>query len=135
MTHDPLTAPVYFIISGTEYNEGAIISRNRRGPADIWLLNFKSPIDWVIVETNYDHWVSPSPDSDKERRNTAYQRLNAIGQNGLTKENIVTDVLQIPHIFNKGTIYSTVMKAKIGENSDENGIESNEAYFKNYRYV
>eukprot|EP00344_Euplotes_crassus_P005325 CAMPEP_0197004484 /NCGR_PEP_ID=MMETSP1380-20130617/23210_1 /TAXON_ID=5936 /ORGANISM="Euplotes crassus, Strain CT5" /LENGTH=336 /DNA_ID=CAMNT_0042423291 /DNA_START=205 /DNA_END=1213 /DNA_ORIENTATION=+ len=127
----PLTAPVYLIVSGTEVDQGAIISRDRSGAADIWLINNHSTADWVIVQTNYDHWIKPSPASDKERANTAYHHLKNIGRSELDKENIVTDVLQIPQILNRGTIYSTVMQAKItgGHSTD---VDVGGAYFKNY---
>lgn len=107
-----ITAPVYYTISGTVENEGAIITRDRTGAADVWLVNSQSPTDWAIVQTNYDHWISPAPLMDKDRADSARHSLNELSSSKLNESSILTEVLQRPPVFNQGTIYSTVMSAK-----------------------
>jgi hypothetical protein len=108
-----LTAPVYLTLSGVNENEGSIITRDRTGAADIWLINKDSPTDWCIVQTNFDHWITPPPSSDKNRSNSAKRALKNISKAYLTKNNLMSQVLQNSPVFNSGTIYSTVMSAKI----------------------
>jgi hypothetical protein len=121
LTNTPLTAPVYIIISGVNPDEGAIITRDRSGAADVWLINHNSPTDWAIYQTNHDHWIRPAPYSDKNRAETTKIVLSRIGNGQLTNEDMVM-ILQKPPIFNKGTLYSTVMRAK-------------DDYMKIYRYI
>ncbi|KAM4672898.1 N-acylethanolamine-hydrolyzing acid amidase isoform 2-T2 [Amazona ochrocephala] len=65
----PIIAEVYYIVGGVSPKEGMVITRNRRGPADLWPLD---PLGgaWFRVETNYDHWTTPPPFDD--RSNTVY---------------------------------------------------------------
>ncbi|MBN3295537.1 NAAA amidase, partial [Amia calva] len=60
----PLISDVYYIVAGVNPGEGVVVTRNRRGAADIWPLN---PLngEWYRVETNYDHWTTPPPDDDR----------------------------------------------------------------------
>uniref|UniRef100_A0A8D1SVI1 N-acylethanolamine-hydrolyzing acid amidase n=1 Tax=Sus scrofa TaxID=9823 RepID=A0A8D1SVI1_PIG len=103
----PLIADVYYIVGGTTPREGVVITRNRRGPADIWPLD---PLNgaWFRVETNYDHW-KPAPKKD-DRRTPAIKALNATGQANLTLETLF-QVLSVFPVYNNYTIYTTVMSA------------------------
>uniref|UniRef100_A0A8C0GRB3 N-acylethanolamine acid amidase n=1 Tax=Chelonoidis abingdonii TaxID=106734 RepID=A0A8C0GRB3_CHEAB len=64
----PIIADVYYIVAGTSPKEGVVITRNRRGPADIWPLEPTAGA-WFRVETNYDHWTTPPP---FDHRSTQY---------------------------------------------------------------
>ena len=112
LINKPITAPVYFTISGTEKNEGAIITRDRLSSADVWELNDQSSTDWVIVQTNYDHWISPAPTFDKNRADTAKESLKMLSRSGLNENTMMSNVIQKPPVKNQGTIYSTVMVPK-----------------------
>ena len=50
-----IAAPVYYIVAGSQPNEGAIITRDRNILNDLWQLNVSSsdPNSWYILETNY----------------------------------------------------------------------------------
>lgn len=109
----PLVAPVYFIISGVSENEGAIITRDRSRYQDTLLINSQSPVEWNIVQTNYDHWISPAPEGDINRRRSAKMGMESLGKHSVTHENILTKVLQVSPVFNENTIYSTVMNANL----------------------
>uniref|UniRef100_A0A8C3X4S6 N-acylethanolamine-hydrolyzing acid amidase n=1 Tax=Catagonus wagneri TaxID=51154 RepID=A0A8C3X4S6_9CETA len=103
----PLIADVYYIVGGTTPREGVVITRDRSGPVDIWPLD---PLNgaWFRVETNYDHW-KPAPERD-DRRTPAIRALNATGQANLTLETLF-QVLSVFPVYNKYTIYTTVMSA------------------------
>ncbi|EPQ01678.1 N-acylethanolamine-hydrolyzing acid amidase [Myotis brandtii] len=103
----PLIADVYYIVGGMSPREGVVITRNRRGPADIWPLD---PLNgaWFRVETNYDHW-KPAPARD-DRRTPAIKALNATGQANLSLEALF-QVLSVFPVYNNFTVYTTVMSA------------------------
>lgn len=46
-----VTAPIYYIISGTQPNEGTVIEKNIEGANAIYDLN---ATQWFLVQTNYD---------------------------------------------------------------------------------
>ena len=112
LINHPITAPVYFTISGTERDEGAIITRDRLSAADVWELKFQSPTDWVIVQTNYDHWISPAPAGDNNRADTAKELLRSLEFYRVHESSMMSEIIQKSPIKNRGTIYSTVMNAK-----------------------
>uniref|UniRef100_A0A671YNA4 N-acylethanolamine-hydrolyzing acid amidase n=1 Tax=Sparus aurata TaxID=8175 RepID=A0A671YNA4_SPAAU len=55
----PIITGVYYIVAGVRAGEGAVITRDRTGPADIWPLEPCREGRWYRVETNYDHWLPP----------------------------------------------------------------------------
>ena len=54
----PLIAPCYFIVSGTEHNQGHLITRGRNETIQPLQLNLEDD-RWYLLETNYDHWEKP----------------------------------------------------------------------------
>ncbi|XP_041957369.1 N-acylethanolamine-hydrolyzing acid amidase-like [Alosa sapidissima] len=108
----PLIADVYYIVGGIHPGEGVVITRDRRGPADIWPLD---PLNgaWYRVETNYDHWL-PTPSRDY-RRAAATEALNATGQDQINFETLYK-VLSVVPVCNRMTIYTTMMSAAEPEN-------------------
>ncbi|KAL8206641.1 UNVERIFIED_CONTAM: hypothetical protein K2H54_016728 [Gekko kuhli] len=111
LSQTPIIASVYYIIGGAKPNEGMIITRNRKGPLDIWPLD---PLTggWYRVETNYDHWRPPPPSDD--RRTPAMKALNATGQEHINLESLY-DILSIHPIMNQDTVYTTIMSAVFPE--------------------
>lgn len=69
-----LTAPIYYIISGTQPNEGTVIERKANGVHAIYDLN---ATQWFLVQTNYDR-NEDDPSRDK-RRTPAEEKLEKIG--------------------------------------------------------
>ncbi|XP_042652307.1 N-acylethanolamine-hydrolyzing acid amidase isoform X3 [Tyto alba] len=109
-------SPHKFTISGDERGgvspkEGMVITRNRRGPADLWPLD---PLGgaWFRVETNYDHWTTPPPFDD--RRTPAIKALNATGQQNMNFDALFK-VLSVKPVLNNNTVYTTVMSAALPE--------------------
>lgn len=58
LSTEPLIAPGYFIVAGLKENEGAIISRDRFGAANITTLTDNK---WFLVQTNQDHFIGDCP--------------------------------------------------------------------------
>ncbi|XP_036454236.1 N-acylethanolamine-hydrolyzing acid amidase-like [Colossoma macropomum] len=103
----PIITDVYYIVGGVQPNEGVVITRDRRGPADIWPLDWNMG-QWYLVETNYDHWL-PTPKRDI-RRDVAMKALNATGQNNINMRSLY-QVLSVVPVCNSITVYTTVMSA------------------------
>uniref|UniRef100_A0A8D0GQT3 N-acylethanolamine-hydrolyzing acid amidase n=1 Tax=Sphenodon punctatus TaxID=8508 RepID=A0A8D0GQT3_SPHPU len=103
----PIIADVYYIVGGVLPKEGVVITRNRRGPIDIWPLD---PLTggWFRVETNYDHWTTPPPVDD--RRTPAIRALNATGQHNINFDTLF-QVLSVQPVLNVNTVYTTIMSA------------------------
>ncbi|XP_047203846.1 N-acylethanolamine-hydrolyzing acid amidase-like isoform X2 [Girardinichthys multiradiatus] len=107
LSKTPLITGVYYIVGGVRAGEGVVITRDRKGPADIWPLD---PLNggWYRVETNYDHWLPP-PAKD-HRRETANKGLNATGQDHINM-NKLYQVLSLYPVCDQITIHTTVMSA------------------------
>ncbi|XP_062271556.1 N-acylethanolamine-hydrolyzing acid amidase-like [Scomber scombrus] len=103
----PIITGVYYIVGGVRAGEGAVITRDRGGPADIWPLE---PLNggWFRVETNFDHWLPP-PARD-HRREAANKALNATGQDHINMDTLF-QVLSLFPVCNGITIYTTTMSA------------------------
>lgn len=54
LANDTIAAPCYYILAGVKDYEGAIISRDRYGSANITYL---SASNWYLVQTNEDHFA------------------------------------------------------------------------------
>jgi len=109
---DYLISDVYYIVGGPK--DGCIISRNRTVAADIWSLDPKNG-RWFEVETNYDHWTPP-PWYDN-RRDPAIAHVTALGQSGITTQNLFTKILGAKPTINLQTTYSIVAVSATGEYS------------------
>ncbi|XP_030647310.1 N-acylethanolamine-hydrolyzing acid amidase isoform X2 [Chanos chanos] len=107
----PLITDVYYIVGGVRAGEGVVITRDRRGPADIWPLDTLHG-EWYRVETNYDHWL-PNPSRDP-RREAAMQAMNSTGENAINLDSLYK-VLSLPPVCNRITVYTTVMSAAAPE--------------------
>ncbi|XP_049588665.1 N-acylethanolamine-hydrolyzing acid amidase [Syngnathus scovelli] len=103
----PIITGVYYIVAGARAGEGLVITRDRKGPADIWPLN---PLQggWFRVETNFDHW-RPAPAKD-HRREAAEKAMNATGQEHINMYSLYK-VLSLSPVCNSITIYTTTMSA------------------------
>ena len=104
----PLITDSYYIISGVNELQGAIITRFKHRLVDI---QHMKPQDWYLVETNYDPWArDPAVDN---RKTKAEEQLQALGE-GYVSDSQVWQVLSTPPVFNVRTIYTTVMSARSG---------------------
>ncbi|XP_036383023.1 N-acylethanolamine-hydrolyzing acid amidase-like isoform X1 [Megalops cyprinoides] len=103
----PIITDVYYIVAGVWPAEGVVVTRNRRGPADIWSLDTLHG-KWYRVETNYDHWIPP-PHGD-DRRTPTMTALNATGQENIDLDTMYQVMSGTP-TCNGITVYTTVMSA------------------------
>lgn len=101
LSTNELICDVYYICSGVNPGEGAVITRNRLNASDIWRLN--APETWYLLETNYDHW-KPAPWFD-DRRTPGMHNMNAMGQSHLTLDGL-WNVLSTKPTLNLQTTYS-----------------------------
>lgn len=109
-----LATKVYYVVSGTEPNQGIIITRNENEVEDLWRLDADSDTDWALYITNFDR---DDPYLDKiDEGKTAKTReiLRTVTKEKLDEENVMSEILQSPPMFNPYSIYSTVVNAKKG---------------------
>jgi len=107
-----LAAPAYFILSGTQHNQGAVISMGRDQVFAVDTLD--SDADrWFLVQTNYDRDL-PDPSND-DRRTVAEKLMKEIGRKGMTEEKLFNEVLSTYPVLNNETIVSIVFPPYSGE--------------------
>lgn len=109
LREEPLIAPCYIIVGGTGSKQGAVITRDRIGAVDLWFIDAFNG-RWFLVETNYDHWVTP-PASDN-RRDPAINGMKALTRSGVGWGGLY-GVLSIPPVLNNSTMYTVVMSADL----------------------
>ncbi len=105
-----LGAPCYYIISGVNDYEGAVIERDREGIHGFYRLDKDR---WYIVQTNYDRDL-PDPQSDY-RRVPAEQKIDAIGQANFTDTALFNDVLALSPNLRDSTLLTVIISAETGE--------------------
>jgi acid ceramidase len=106
----PLLAPCYYIMAGPKPNQGAVITRDRKGAADVWRMGVNNTY-WFLVETNYDHWKAPLFIDD--RVTPANKCMNQTGQQGFSFS-AMFNVLSTKPVLNKLTVYTALMELKTG---------------------
>lgn len=117
-----LANPVYFIISGVQHGEGAILTRQRRS-CDAWRLYEANPKDskevnpqpgWFRLQTNYDPWEAvPKYDN---RREPGVQNTEKFCNGGANvTENTVMTVMTAWPTKNHHTDITSVMCARTGQ--------------------
>jgi len=97
----PQIAPSYYAVAGNETYQGAIITRDRMGPAHIEML---SKSNWYVVQTNDDHWTGVCT----IRCSYAKETLDNIGRDNVTPDNLRALMLEWPS-NNQHSIYNTLM--------------------------
>ena len=101
-----LIAPCYLIVGGAG-GEAAVVTRERQSAADTLRLDDpKNPYGFFLVETNYDHWVSP-PASD-DRRSYTVSHMRDLGPGNTTAEAMLR-VMGMWPTLNAETTYTTLM--------------------------
>ena len=97
--HD-LIAPAYFIVGGIKPDEGAVITRSQHELIDTWKINRESTSadKWYLLETNYDHWIPPPANDD--RQTPGMNAMNQITQDNINIYNLM-EVLTIKPVCNK----------------------------------
>ena len=106
-----IIAPAYYIVSGVQPHEGVIISRNATGVTNAHWLKDNDP-DWYIAVSNYDR-DEIDPDLDY-RRIPAENRIYAIGQQNMTEQLLLDEVLAKFPNLNFMSILSAIMVPSTG---------------------
>ncbi|XP_045196945.2 N-acylethanolamine-hydrolyzing acid amidase-like [Mercenaria mercenaria] len=107
LSYTTTAANAYFIMGGAKQGEGAVITKGRFAPDDVWKLDPASG-RWFLVETNYDHWTTPPPRDN--RRDRAIKAMTTLGQKNISVRNLF-DVMSTPKVLNSRTAYTVVMSA------------------------
>merc|ERR1711971_497442 len=112
-----LLNPAYYIVAGTEKDQGAIISRARFGLAKnrraFWSLNSNEPNGWFRLQTNYDNWEGP-PASDN-RRDPGNQHMDSVGQDNASLDEVYTKVMTVWPTLNAHTDWTSKMCPNTGK--------------------
>ncbi|PAA88636.1 hypothetical protein BOX15_Mlig023434g2 [Macrostomum lignano] len=124
-----LIAPVYYIISGNQTDQGIVLVRTQYKTLGTNQLDQKSG-KWFIVETNYDPWMPPPPGDD--RRDPAIKAMNSLGQARLSLEGLF-NVLSVPPVNNNHTVYTAVFSATRPATSKAVIRDSTEQQTKRFR--
>jgi len=105
----PIIAPVYYILSGVKPNQGVVLEMDRDSVFGVAQLDADNGI-WYLVQTNYDRdLVDPKND---RRRIPAEERIDAIGRENITPQNLVSNVLSLDPNLNKQTLETIIMSAQ-----------------------
>jgi len=107
-----LISPVFFIMSGPEPTDGAVITREKTYSQNVWTL--QEQIDagsFYLLETNYDHW-EPVPWYDN-RRGPGEQCMNETGPANLDFATLY-NVLDTKPVRNQLTTYTVLMCVATG---------------------
>ena len=97
-----LVAPVYYIIGGTNNNEGALITRERKQSIEPIYLNTSK----YVFQTNHDHWNEPFYFDDRTTHGKKY--LDEYEHNIYNVEKL----LLTKPTLNRITIYGSIMIPK-----------------------
>jgi hypothetical protein len=92
---------MYIIMAGTEENQGIVISKDDFGVANVRTLDADH---WYLLQTNDDHFSGVC----QQRCLDGIEHIEALGKDGITLDNLLTDVILQSHTFNKFTIYTTM---------------------------
>jgi len=101
-----LDAPVYYILSGKDIDEGAVVTRNGTETVDTWTLDTTNG-RWFILETNYDHWLPPPADDD--RRDPGNKHMSALDGSCSLQE--MFEVLSMEPTLRNRTVWTGVCSA------------------------
>uniref|UniRef100_A0A8C6F842 Acid ceramidase n=1 Tax=Monodon monoceros TaxID=40151 RepID=A0A8C6F842_MONMO len=111
LTKTKVLAPAYFILGGNKSGEGCVITRDREQSLDIYELDPKQGI-WYVVQTNYDRWKNPF--FLDNRRTPAKMCLNQTTQENISFATIY-DVLSTKPVLNKLTVYTALIDVTKGQ--------------------
>ncbi|KAJ8777731.1 hypothetical protein J1605_001190 [Eschrichtius robustus] len=111
LTKTKILAPAYFILGGNKSGQGCVITRDRVQSLDIYELDPKQGI-WYVVQTNYDRWKNPF--FLDNRRTPAKMCLNRTTQENISFATMY-DVLSTKPVLNKLTVYTALIDVTKGQ--------------------
>jgi hypothetical protein len=98
-----MMAYAYLTIAGSKPYQGAIVARDRYGPAHVEELTSNGTV-WFLSQTNDDHWKGICT----ERCQYPREALPALGRENLNPSNLINILKQYPS-NNKYSIYNVLM--------------------------
>ena len=98
-----MMASAYLTIAGSKPYQGAVVARDRYGPAHVDELTSNGTV-WFLSQTNDDHWKGICT----ERCQYPREALPALGRENLTPSNLINILKQYPS-NNKYSIYNVLM--------------------------
>eukprot|EP00808_Paulinella_micropora_P012867 g77619.t1 len=111
-----VAAPVYYILSGTNTGQGAVLTRDREGATtDVWKLGAgpqrccPDVQDWYLLQTNFDHWRFFDGVRD-DRQRAGIANMNSLGQAAVSCSSLLQSVLYQPPTLQDSTQYSMVLQ-------------------------
>lgn len=104
LKNDKISAPVYYILSGTGPNEGSVIERDPDFAHAHYELN---ETNWFLIQTNYDRDY-PDPLHDP-RRIPVEKKMRERGNHNFTAEVLMNTFMSQWPTFNIATIMTAVM--------------------------
>lgn len=102
LSTDTLIAPGYLVVAGVKGDEGAIITRDRFGVANITTLSDER---WYLVQTNSDHYTGDCP----RRCQAARGNFEKLTRANLTVDNMYSEVLDVSPNLNDLSIHTSIM--------------------------
>ncbi|CAF0935867.1 unnamed protein product, partial [Didymodactylos carnosus] len=112
LSESTIIAPCYFTICGTSQNKtvGTLLTRKQQSEENMWIVSENGP----IIQTNIDHWSSSKEEDiffSIARRTLAKKLLNKMKT---VNEYELWNLVSTPPIYNKITIYGTLMCPEYG---------------------
>lgn len=100
VTYDTMASP----------HGGAVVTRDRLDTADLWQLN---ETQWWLVQTNFDHWLTP-PARDNKRAQTAISYIEAQTPAGMNFSTLYETLSQYP-VLNPTTVFTSLLDPVTGD--------------------
>jgi len=112
LSNTKLIAPTFYIISGTQPNEGCVLALTREQLYGRYNLDVEKGI-WFLAQTNYDR-DQPDP-KDDPRRTIAEETMNKIGMADISTHNLLEEVLTLKPIFNDDTVETVIFPSYLDQ--------------------
>jgi len=115
LANEPILGRVYFTLGGVNKGEGRVLSRSQNSVAFDSVIGTMPRADWFVLQTNYD-WQTPNsiPWFD-DRRDSGINAMLLLGQQFVSAEAVIKNVLSVHPTFNQLTTMSVAMRASTGE--------------------
>jgi hypothetical protein len=108
LSSDHIAATSYDTLAGP--HSGSVITRDRLDTADVWAL---SESQWWLVQTNFDHWLTP-PARDNKRAQTAIAYIETQTPSGMDFGSLYEALSQYP-VLNPTTVFTSLIDPLTGD--------------------
>jgi len=112
LSTQPILSPVYYILGGTQREQGVVITRSLNGTDLVTQINSTAPNGWYVLETNYD--INKDVLYLDDRRVPGHYCMQKLTQQNVNFQGIY-NVLSSKTNLNKLTTYTVLMQVDSGE--------------------